>query len=183
MADGRSDAPAGGLVGAWELELVSPACRPGAETWNAKARLDADIGEALAYLNAALAGAKLHAAAGVLVWRDGQRSYAFRPREIAAAPVRDLDEARAAVARAVEIVNDVWRRRGEIRPDFSARQPPALLEIFKLLPRTNCGACGRSTCMAFATDLRESAADLAACEPLTDPTTRHRLAELLGEGI
>lgn len=37
------------------------------------------------------------------------------------------------------------------------------LEIFKLLPKTNCGDCGVPTCMAFAMKLAQKKAELAAC--------------------
>jgi acetyl-CoA decarbonylase/synthase complex subunit gamma len=37
------------------------------------------------------------------------------------------------------------------------------LDIFKLLPRTNCGECGVPTCMAFAMKLAQKNADLSAC--------------------
>lgn len=37
------------------------------------------------------------------------------------------------------------------------------LEIFKLLPRTNCGDCGVPTCMAFAMKLAQKKAELKSC--------------------
>jgi acetyl-CoA decarbonylase/synthase complex subunit gamma len=37
------------------------------------------------------------------------------------------------------------------------------LDIFKLLPRTNCGECGVPTCMAFAMKLAQKTAELSAC--------------------
>jgi acetyl-CoA decarbonylase/synthase complex subunit gamma len=37
------------------------------------------------------------------------------------------------------------------------------LQIFKLLPKTNCGECAVPTCMAFAMKLAAKTADLAAC--------------------
>lgn len=37
------------------------------------------------------------------------------------------------------------------------------LEIFKLLPRTNCGDCGVPTCMAFAMKLAQKKAELGEC--------------------
>lgn len=37
------------------------------------------------------------------------------------------------------------------------------LEIFKLLPKTNCGDCGVPTCMAFAMKLAQKKAELEAC--------------------
>jgi acetyl-CoA decarbonylase/synthase, CODH/ACS complex subunit gamma len=42
------------------------------------------------------------------------------------------------------------------------------LDIFKLLPRTNCGECGVPTCMAFAMKLAAKNADLAACPYASD---------------
>lgn len=37
------------------------------------------------------------------------------------------------------------------------------LDIFKLLPKTNCGECGVPTCMAFAMKLASKSVELAAC--------------------
>ncbi len=37
------------------------------------------------------------------------------------------------------------------------------LQIFKLLPKTNCGECNVPTCMAFAMKLAAKSADLASC--------------------
>ncbi|MHB9132255.1 MAG: acetyl-CoA decarbonylase/synthase complex subunit gamma [Armatimonadota bacterium] len=37
------------------------------------------------------------------------------------------------------------------------------LDIFKLLPKTNCGECGIPTCMAFAMKLASKSAELSAC--------------------
>jgi acetyl-CoA decarbonylase/synthase complex subunit gamma len=42
------------------------------------------------------------------------------------------------------------------------------LEIFKLLPRTNCGECGVPTCMAFAMKLAQKKAELADCPHVSD---------------
>ena len=37
------------------------------------------------------------------------------------------------------------------------------LEIFKLLPKTNCKECGVPTCLAFAMQLAQKKANLEAC--------------------
>jgi acetyl-CoA decarbonylase/synthase, CODH/ACS complex subunit gamma len=37
------------------------------------------------------------------------------------------------------------------------------MDIFKLLPKTNCGECGVPTCMAFAMKLAQKNAELSAC--------------------
>ncbi|MBN1757753.1 MAG: acetyl-CoA decarbonylase/synthase complex subunit gamma [Chitinispirillaceae bacterium] len=42
------------------------------------------------------------------------------------------------------------------------------MEIFKLLPKTNCGECGVPTCMAFAMKLAQKNAELATCPYASD---------------
>ena len=42
------------------------------------------------------------------------------------------------------------------------------IEIFKLLPKTNCGECGVPTCLAFAMSLAAGKAELSACPYVLD---------------
>ena len=42
------------------------------------------------------------------------------------------------------------------------------LQIYKLLPRTNCGECGPPTCLAFAMQLAQKKASLDACPYVSD---------------
>jgi acetyl-CoA decarbonylase/synthase complex subunit gamma len=42
------------------------------------------------------------------------------------------------------------------------------LEIFKLLPQTNCGDCGVPTCLAFGMKLAQGQAELSACPHVSD---------------
>ena len=42
------------------------------------------------------------------------------------------------------------------------------IEIFKLLPKTNCKECGEPTCLAFAMKLAAGKAELAACPYVSD---------------
>jgi acetyl-CoA decarbonylase/synthase complex subunit gamma len=42
------------------------------------------------------------------------------------------------------------------------------IEIFKLLPKTNCGECGVPTCLAFAMNLATGKAELAKCPHVSE---------------
>ena len=42
------------------------------------------------------------------------------------------------------------------------------IQIFKLLPKTNCGECGVPTCLAFAMNLASGKAELDSCPYLSD---------------
>jgi len=50
------------------------------------------------------------------------------------------------------------------------------IEIFKLLPKTNCGECGVPTCLAFAMSLAAGKAELSAC-PYISEETKAKLLE------
>jgi len=43
-----------------------------------------------------------------------------------------------------------------------------VLELFKTLPRTNCGDCGQATCLAFATQVIKEGEDLGRCPHLSE---------------
>ncbi len=42
------------------------------------------------------------------------------------------------------------------------------IQIFKLLPKTNCGECGVPTCLAFAMNLAAGKAELTACPSISE---------------
>ena len=46
------------------------------------------------------------------------------------------------------------------------RQKPAVLDIYKRLPHTNCRECGQKTCMAFALTLWSGNAKPMMCKPI-----------------
>jgi ArsR family metal-binding transcriptional regulator len=170
------------LITQYDLQMCAPACVPGSKTWSARAQLDASIDAVLPYLNARLQGADYDHAARVLVWKDQGHSFAFRSREIKAAPALDREEATALIDSAVALANQVWRERASITPRRERRSRPNLMQVYRLLPHTNCGRCGCATCMAFAAGVLEGKRELALCTALDDPEraeTRRFLLELL----
>ena len=50
------------------------------------------------------------------------------------------------------------------------------IQIFKLLPKTNCGECGVPTCLAFAMNLAAGKAELDSC-PYVSDEAREQLSE------
>ncbi|MGQ9668216.1 MAG: (Fe-S)-binding protein, partial [Anaerolineae bacterium] len=53
--------------------------------------------------------------------------------------------------------------------------PLSGLEIYKLLPKTNCKECGFPTCLAFAMKLAAKQAELSAC-PYVSEEAKQALA-------
>jgi acetyl-CoA decarbonylase/synthase complex subunit gamma len=56
------------------------------------------------------------------------------------------------------------------------------MDVYKLLPQTNCEDCGEASCMAFATKLSEKEVNLALCTELTDDDFK-KLDDLLAPAV
>ena len=65
---------------------------------------------------------------------------------------------------------------------MSSTKRVSVLDVYKLLPKTNCKMCGEPSCMAFATKLVNRTATLSQCPPLLKPEYKEnyeKLVELL----
>jgi ArsR family metal-binding transcriptional regulator len=166
------------LIDGFDLEVFTPPCEPGAERFAARARLKAPIDEVLPYLNATLGGAVYNPAAGALTWKKAGHNIAFHAYEIATSNVEDRDAAVKELRGLVDLVNRTWERRDEITPDLEIHQRPTPMAVYKLLPRTNCKACGEPTCFTFALRLAASQVQVAGCPPLLEPGQAQALEAL-----
>ena len=167
------------LIEDYDLEVYTPPCDPGAERYAARARLMDDISAALPYLNATLKGAIYTPAAQALTWKKAGHSIAFHAYEIDASNIEDRQMAEDELRGLIALVNRTWERRLEIQPSNETRQRPTQMAVYKLLPKTNCKACGDPTCWIFAAQLVTGHKPLAECTPLLDAQYAQNLAELL----
>ena len=153
------------LIRNFEVKLGSPDCHPGADWYRVFIKLQDDISEVLPYLNAELERpTDYRHNDGILLWKYRDKNYAFRPSEIAVAPVFDNEEAQELTKSIIETVNNIWKRKDKITPNFEGRKPlPKVLDILKALPRSNCKKCGFPTCMAFAVELRTDFTKSSLC--------------------
>ena len=166
------------LIEKYDLEVFTPPCEPGAERFAARARLLADIREVLPYLNATLRGAIYLPDAPALTWKKAGHNVAFHPYEIAVSNAEDRESAQKELDGLIALVNRTWERRAEITPSYEVRRRPTVMEVFKLLPQTNCKQCGQPTCFTFALKLAASQKQIQDCPPLLEPQYADRLAAL-----
>jgi ArsR family metal-binding transcriptional regulator len=82
--------------------------------------------------------------------------------------VRDAEAGVELLASLVDAINATWTHRHALAPVNAARRAPRLLEVWSLLPRTNCRQCGEATCMAFAAAVLQRRRPLAECPPMRD---------------
>lgn len=166
------------LIEDYDLELFTPPCDPGSETWSAIAHLRVDISEVLPYLNARLRGAVYYHTTKALTWKKGGRSTAFHPYKIAVANLEDRAEAEKMIQGLIRLVNRTWEDRDNIEPDFEAHRRPTPMAVFKLLPGTNCGECNQSTCFNFALKVVAGQQKPEDCLPILRPEFAEQLTQL-----
>jgi ArsR family metal-binding transcriptional regulator len=80
--------------------------------------------------------------------------------------VTDNEEGLELLDALTDAINATWENRDRVTPVMARRQAPGPMELWKLLPQTNCGDCGEPTCMAFAVGLLQSNRTISECLPL-----------------
>ena len=93
--------------------------------------------------------------------------------------VKDVEEGLQLLKILTDAINATWSHRTELVAATVTRRAPRLLDIWALLPQTNCKQCGESTCMAFAAALLQHTRSISECLALvSNPTFKDRQATL-----
>ena len=171
------------LIDDYELALSTPGCDLSSPVYAARVTFSADISEALPYVNATVEKGEFVPGMPVLVWTEASRKYALRPTEIAISNIADREEAGEVVRELVRRINAVWDGRENVEPSYATYERPKVLDVFKLLPRTNCRKCGVPTCMAFADKLIKERKKLEDCPPLGEEGFAESAESLRGMGL
>jgi ArsR family metal-binding transcriptional regulator len=86
--------------------------------------------------------------------------------EVDITQVKDVQEGLDLLAALTESINAVWEHRQELVAVTTLKRTPRPLDVWELLPRSNCKQCGEATCMAFAVGLLQQTRTLDECPPL-----------------
>ncbi len=161
------------------FDIFRPKMDSTKEVLHAIATFQADISPSFPYVNAELGGWDYDQTNQVLLLKlsDG-KWITLHPHKIAMRGVRDLEEAQALLAWIQTQINDIYGRRAAIAPRYVSQAGLKIMEILKLLPMTNCKACGHATCMAYAAALREGEISLNDCPPLSEEKYREKREKL-----
>ncbi len=166
------------LLSGYNLELFRPECNPNFQSLHGHAHLEQDVGPVLPYLNAALGGFEFTADPPSVTFRGQGKLLTVHPRLVAVNALKDGEEARRILDWLMGEINRVWEDRAEIEPSFQGQPRPQVLEVLKMLPRSNCRRCGLPTCMVFAAQACEGARGAEDCPDLA-PENAPRLEAYL----
>jgi len=130
------------------------------------AHIDEDISSVFPYLNGVLKGAIYNHAGRTLTLKMEGRLISLHPRMIAAGKIIDEKDAQTVIEWIREKINYCRANKESLVPSYERRQRLTALDIFKLLPGTNCRKCGQLTCLAFAVELGEERITVMKCQDI-----------------
>ncbi|HNS50395.1 MAG TPA: (Fe-S)-binding protein [Anaerolineae bacterium] len=159
------------LIQSFRLEVETSTHSVQEFEYEAIAYLDVDLSPVLPYLNARLSRGVYLPKRPVLSWRFEGHNIGFWPDRIAVEHLHSRAEADEWVARLVALVNDTWQKRDQIEPDHSTHERLQPLQLYRLLPGTNCKACGEASCFNLALKLAAGQVGLELCTPLAQDAT------------
>lgn len=125
---------------------------------------------------------------GVIAYSPEQGTLTFRRQpgfltlgidQVYITQVKDVQEGLGLLSALTESINAVWENRQELVAVTAPKRTPRPLDVWRMLPQTNCKECGEATCMAFAVTLLQQSRGLRECPQLaSDPNLADRQAAL-----
>jgi ArsR family metal-binding transcriptional regulator len=153
------------LLSSYNITRILP-CLADPEKIRVIAEVSGEIYEAFPYLNAILKGCIYnHPALTLTIKKDG-KLYTLHAHHITLAKIEDEKEAEEILKWLRDLINEAYEKRDQIEPNYSMTAELKALDIFKLLPGTNCKKCGELTCLAFAVKLVGRDTEITKCDPL-----------------
>lgn len=146
-------------------------------------KLNADVSELAPYINAVAQKAVYYEKPPFIKFLLDGFACTLYKNGGAAAAFYDRDQALEFMEKLVAFLNDIDCRKDTIEPNHKRYRPISILDIFKILPRTNCGKCGFATCMAFAAALSRRKASPHRCPGFSRPLSVNAVYPVLdGKG-
>jgi DNA-binding CsgD family transcriptional regulator/ArsR family metal-binding transcriptional regulator len=132
-------------------------------------RLHEDVSQLFPYINAVAEDAVYYEDPPFIKFSLDLIQCALHPDSGAASAFEKEGEAHVFMDRLIAFLNDLHARRDSIEPSYRMYRQVSVLDVFRLLPRTNCRECGFPTCMAFAAAVSKQETVPARCPGFRRP--------------
>jgi ArsR family metal-binding transcriptional regulator len=130
------------------------------------AELSDEVHELFPYLHAILKGCIYNHAALTLTIRNEEKLVTLHANHVTLTLIEDEKEAQEILDRLKDLINETYRNRDQIEPNYSEGDHLKPSDIQRLLPGTNCKKCGFRSCLAFAFKLVDQKIEIEKCPPL-----------------
>ncbi len=136
-------------------------------------KLNNDVSLLFPYINATLQDARFHDKPEHIQFVLDDIRCTLYPDELIAASFIDQDQAVKFVKRCIDFLNDLYARKDTITPNHKKIRKISVIDIYKLLPKTNCKECGFLTCLAFAAALSKAQTTPDRCPGFSSPISEN----------
>jgi DNA-binding CsgD family transcriptional regulator/ArsR family metal-binding transcriptional regulator len=102
--------------------------------------------------------------------------------EIIAAAFKDRDHALEFSEHLLIFLNDIYTKRDSIQPNYHTSTPLSVLDVYRILPKTNCGECGWPGCLAFAGALSRGKSTTDQCPDFPQPIVKQAVYPIVDKG-
>lgn len=168
------------LLTGYTKRISRPECLPSSEKVYCIASLHEDVSEALPYLNAVLHGNEYFRDPPVVLFHLQGRIIKIGAREVVVNHLADEVEADKVLDWWKDKINEVWEKRKDILPCYEGKVKPKMIDVLRLLPKTNCRKCSQPTCMVFASQVVEGKGGADDCLELSAENHEKLSAYLAG---
>jgi len=141
---------------------------PDQAPWKASCGLDGDVSAVFPYINSVLKDAIYYDKPHHIQFGLQGHWCTLHPNSLAAFFFTDREQAVKFIRQAIDFLNDLYGRKDSIRPNHHKFQSISALDVYRILPQTNCGECGFQTCLAFAAALSRGKAVPEWCPGMED---------------
>jgi ArsR family metal-binding transcriptional regulator len=156
------------LLTGFTKDIFRPECNASFQSLNCIAHLKENIGEVIPYLNTVFGGTRYIKDPPSVMFKINGRLISVHADKISINALNSIEEADKLLFWLQREINDIWERRNEIEPTDEVPDAPIMIEVLKLLPKTNCRKCGQPTCMVFSTLVIQGVKGADDCPELTD---------------
>lgn len=165
-----------------DVETILP-CNLHPERIKVIGKTSVDMAELLPYLVTALRqkgkSVLYNKAAGTLTIKEDLHILSIHARKVAVTYLEDLDQAQKFFSWCQQIVNETAVNKETIEPTLESNKPLTPLEIYHLLPQTNCRRCGQGACLAFAAKVAAQEVSIEKCGVLKEDGLQEKRQQLL----
>ena len=143
------------------------------KVWLASFRLDQNVHHLFPYINAVLDEAVYYEEPEhIRFLLDGYRCFLY-PDSAAAHFFESKIAAKDFIACLIDFLNDIYNQKENTRPNYDQIKQVPIIDILKILPKTNCKKCGYLTCMAFAAAIMKGKVTVDKCPGLASPVSEN----------
>jgi ArsR family metal-binding transcriptional regulator/DNA-binding CsgD family transcriptional regulator len=132
-------------------------------------KFDNDVTRLFPYINATVENAKFYDKPEHIQFTIEDIHCTLYPKDAIVAPFKNQDQALKFVERLIDFLNDIYVKKDTLDPNYKKFSPVSVIDIYRLLPQTNCKECGYATCMAFSAALRNSETAPDKCPDFVEP--------------